>query len=306
MEVLDSDKYLSPSLSYRRTERAEAYNAALRNLQVRQGHKPGEAVAVEDDIEIHMYEEMDLNRAMLIESFPTVGLVSTIVASYIVDTLKLRRVGSIISKRFPPAAVVHNGEPTPPMRIYAGPKVCGPNNECDQVVVLTSEFTVADDLQLTLARRILGWAKDQGVKYIVSVEGTGISGDPQSEEDTQIYCACSTDKAWKYMQGYKVSPLKMGIVTGLSGVLLYIGNMEGRDIVCLLSPAHTNFPDARAAARLIHVIDDMLPLVEIDTGPLLEEAVKIEQNIQTALETMRKGLESRKRVDVIPTPHMYG
>jgi uncharacterized protein len=250
---------------------------------------------MEDDIEIHMYEEVDLKKAMLIESFPTVGLVSTIVASYIVDTLKLRRVGSIISKRFPPAAVVHNGEPSPPMRIYAGPKVCGPNNECDQVVVLTSEFTVADDLQLALARRILGWAKDEGVKYIVSVE-----------EDTQIYCACSNEKAWKQMQGYNVTPLKMGIVTGLSGVLLYLGNMEGREIVCLLAPAHVNFPDARAAARLIHLIDDMLPLVEIDTAPLLEEAVKIEQNIHTTLETMRKGLESRKRVDAIPSPHMYG
>ncbi len=260
---------------------------------------------MDDDIEIHMYEDIDLKDAMLIESFPTVGLVSTIVASYIIDTLKLRRVGAIMSRRFPPAAVVHDGQPTPPMRIYAGPKVCGPNNECDQVVILTSEFTVPDDLQLPLARRILKWALEEGMSHIVSVEGTGVTGE-EKEGDPEVYCACSTEKAWKSMERFKVTPMKVGIVTGISGVLLYLGDMEGRDIVCLLAPAHAQFPDARAAARLIHVIDDMLPLVEIDTGPLMDEAVKIEKNIHEALEMMRHGLESRKRVEQLPTPGMYG
>jgi len=260
---------------------------------------------MDDEIEIHMYEDIDLNRAMLIESFPTVGLVSTIVASYIIDTLRLRRVGAIISKRFPPAAVVHDGLPTPPMRIYAGPKVCGPNNECDQVVVLTSEFSVPDDMQLPLARRILTWATERGVSHIVSVEGTGVTSE-EKETDPEVYCACSSEAAWKSMERFKVTPMKVGIVTGISGVLLYLGDMEGRDIICLLAPAHAQFPDARAAARLIHVIDDMLPLVEIDTGPLMEEAVKIEKHIQEALEMMRQGLESRKRVEHIPSPGMYG
>ena len=73
--------------------------------------------------EIHMYEDVDLTNSMLIDGFPTVGLVSTIVSSYIVDALNLQRVGGIISKEFPPASVVVGGVPSPPMRIYAGPKI---------------------------------------------------------------------------------------------------------------------------------------------------------------------------------------
>jgi uncharacterized protein len=261
---------------------------------------------MDDDIEIHMYEDVDLSNAMLIESFPTVGLVSTIVASYIVDALKLRRVGAIMSKNFPPAAVVVAGQPSPPMRIYAGPKVCGPNNECDQVVILTSEFTVPDEMQLPLARRILDWATERKVKLIVSVEGTGVSDEEKPDDEPEVFYACSTEKSCMYVEKFKARPMKMGIVSGISGVILYLGQIRGIDAICLLAPAHMQFPDARAAARLIRLIDDMLPMVEIDTKPLLEEASKIEKNIQEALEMMRKGLESRKRVGELPQTGMYG
>jgi uncharacterized protein len=260
---------------------------------------------MEDDIEIHMYEDIDLENAMLIESFPTVGLVSTIVASFIVDALKLRRVGAIISSHFPPAAVVMGGQPSPPMRIYAGPKVCGPNKECDQVVILTSEFSVPDEMQLPLAHRILDWAKEKKVRIILSVEGTGTPEDIKPGTEPEIFYACSTESACKMAQRYEMSPMKMGIITGISGVLLYLADMEKRDLVCLLAPAHTNFPDARAAAKLVKTIDEMLPMVEIDTGPLLEEAAKIEKNIQGALEMMRKGLETRKKVGEPPMADMY-
>jgi len=261
---------------------------------------------MDDDIEIHMYEDVDLSNAMLIESFPTVGLVSTIVASYIVDALKLRRVGAIMSKHFPPAAVVVAGQPSPPMRIYAGPKVCGPNNECDQVVVLTSEFTVPDEMQLPLAQHILDWAAERKVKIIVSVEGTGVSDEEKPDDEPEVFYACSTEATCKYVEKFKAQPMKMGIVSGISGVILYLGQIRGLDAMCLLAPAHMQFPDARAAARLIRLIDDMLPMVEIDTKPLLEEASKIEKNIQEALEMMRKGLESRKRVGELPQTGMYG
>jgi predicted ATP-grasp superfamily ATP-dependent carboligase len=41
---------------------------------------------------------------------------------------------------------------------------------------------------------------------------------------------------------------------------------------------------------MIEVIDDMLPVIEIDTSPLLEEASRLEEQIQQALEMMQKGL----------------
>lgn len=246
---------------------------------------------MDDDIKIHMYEDIDLSNSMLIDGFPTVGLVSTIVSSFIIDSLKLRRVGSIISRHFPAAAIIQNGIPSPPLRIYAGPKLCGPENECEQVVVLTSEVRIPDEIQLPLAQKILDWSKDNNVKMLLSVEGTPITEAPDPEEQLGIYGAGSTDRARKMVTDFNLTPMDMGIITGVPGHLLYLGDMEQRDVLCLLAPAHAQFPDARAAAKMIEVIDEMLSMVEIDTAPLLEQATQLEKDIQESLELLKRGLQ---------------
>lgn len=246
---------------------------------------------MEDDIRIHMYEDIDLSNSLLIDGFPTVGLVSTIVSSFIIDSLKLRRVGSIVSRHFPAAAIIQNGVPSPPLRIYAGPKLCGPENECEQVVVLNSEVRIPDEIQLPLAQKILNWSEDKGVKMLLSVEGTPMQEAPEPEEKLGIYGAGSTERAREIAAKYNLEPMEMGIITGVTGHLLYLANMEQRDVICMLAPAHAQFPDARAAASMIEVIDEMLSVIEIDTAPLLEQASKIEKEIQVSLDLLKRGLE---------------
>lgn len=248
---------------------------------------------MDDDITIHMYEDVDLSDSLLIDGFPTVGLVSTIVSAFIIDSLKLRRVGAIISRNFPAAAIIHNGVPSPPLRIYAGPKLCGPENECNQVVVLNSEVRIPDEIQLPLAKKILGWAEDNHVKLIVSVEGTPLSDAPDPEEQVGIFGAGSTEKARHIIKKYNLNPMDMGIITGVTGHILYLANMDKRDVVCMLAPAHAQFPDARAAARMIEVIDNMLSVIEIDTTPLLDQATKIEKEIQESLNMLKRSMEHR-------------
>jgi uncharacterized protein len=259
---------------------------------------------MEDDIHIHMYEEVDLQNALLIDGFPTVGLLSTIVSSFIVDALKLRRVGAIVSRHFPAAAIINEGVPSPPLRIYAGPKLCGPENECDQVVILTSEVRIPDDLQLPLAQKILDWAKAEGIKTTLTVEGTPIQEAPDLEEQVGIYGAGSTERARELITRFNLTPMEMGIITGVTGHMLYLANMEDRDVLCLLGPAHSQYPDARAAAKMIEVIDEMLPVIEIDTSPLLEQASKIEKEIQKALETIQMGIQPQQEAKTLPGP-MY-
>jgi uncharacterized protein len=259
---------------------------------------------MQDDIQIHMYEEVDLNNAMLIDGFPTVGLLSTIVSSFIIDTLKLRRVGAIVSRHFPAAAIIQNGVPSPPLRIYAGPKLCGPENECDQVVVLNSEVRIPDDLQLPLAQKILDWAKAQGIKTTLTIEGTPLQDTPDPEDNVGIYGAGSTERARELITRFNLTPMEIGIITGVSGHMLYLANMEARDVLCLLGPAHAQYPDARAAAKLIEVIDDMLPVIEIDTSPLIEQASKIEKEIQGALAAIQMGVDHGKEPQSLPGP-MY-
>ena len=62
-----------------------------------------------EDVEIVDFENVDLTNATAIAGFPSIGLVSTIVANYLIDALGLKQIGALNSPHFPTLSVVHTG-----------------------------------------------------------------------------------------------------------------------------------------------------------------------------------------------------
>ena len=92
------------------------------------------------------------------------------------------------------------------------------------------------------------------------------------------------------------------MITGVTGVLLYEGVLMKRDVICLLSEAHSTYPDSRAAGNLLKKIDIMLPEIKIDADPLYKEAEKIEKQIK---KFMKQSKPTAPSIPPIPT-QMYG
>jgi uncharacterized protein len=231
---------------------------------------------MEDDIQIIEYKENDLSNALLIEAFPTVGLVSSIAGHFIIDQLKLEEIGTITSRYFMPAAVIHNGTPSPPVRIYAGKKICGPDGSCDQIVIIISEFMPSVDIIKPLGEAILAWAKKKKCSFIITLEGTHAL-DPVR---LKTHGVGSTQKMKDMLKTYAIEETKEGMITGVTGVLLYEGVRLKRDVLCLLAEAHSSYPDSRAGALLVETLDKMLPEIKLDTEPLYKQAEEIEQKIR--------------------------
>jgi len=254
---------------------------------------------MDDDIQIIEYKDVDLSNSMLIEAFPTVGLVSSIAGHFIIDALKLEEIGTISSRYFAPAAVIHDGFPSPPVRIYAGKKTCAPNNLCDQIVIVISEFMPPADIVKPLGDQLLAWAEKKKCRYIVSLEGTH-AADPKKPK---IYGVASTPEMKNTLKSYSIEETKEGMITGITGVLLYQGALLKHDVMCLLAEAHTTFPDSRAAALLVETLDKMLPVIDFDTGPLYKEAEEIERKIRAFIKQAQPTAPTAYQQ--LPS-HMYG
>jgi uncharacterized protein len=231
---------------------------------------------MEEIIQIIEYKDIDLSNAMLIEAFPTVGLVSSIAGHFIIDQLKLEEIGTISSRFFMPAAVIHNGFPSPPVRICAGKRICGPDGSCDQIVVIISEFMPSVDVIKPLGEAILSWAKKKKCRFIVTLEGANVI-EPKK---LQTHGVGTTQKMKDLLKTYNIEETQEGMITGITGVLLFEGARLKRDVLCLLADAHTSYPDSRAAATLVETLDKMLPGMKIDSEPLYKEAEVIEQKIR--------------------------
>src|SRR2546422_4445553 len=82
---------------------------------------------------------------------------------------------------FPTVALVRDGQPMNPVRIYAGPKV----DDHDQIVVFISEFQPPPNLIKAIAATVLDWAQDARCNLLVCPEGLIVDArEDRSEEHT--------------------------------------------------------------------------------------------------------------------------
>ena len=235
-----------------------------------------------DSIKIHEISKQKLKGAVLINGFPSIGLVGTIVANFLINTLKLEQTGVIDSSRFPAISVVKDGEPHNPMRLYAGEQICN-DGTCNQVVVCVSEFTPPAEMTKDLVESLVDWAGKNGCTKVISAEGFN-SGPKNEGESNDIYGITSTAGARSWIEEAKVKPFTYGTVGGITGSLLNEGKLRGMNILGLLAEVSEDSPDARAAAGVIKAIDELLLAIELDIEPLLKEAESLEQEVQVVRE----------------------
>jgi len=112
-----------------------------------------------------------------------------------------------------PATIIHDSWPSPPVRIYAGKKKCGPDGKCEQVATIISEFMPPYNIIKPLADKILEWAGRKGCQAIVALEGTHALGD--KKKDMIVYGIASTPKMKGFLKKYNLLETKEGMITGL-------------------------------------------------------------------------------------------
>src|SRR2546426_10215326 len=77
------------------------------------------------DVEIRTLKEVDLKGGTVVAAFPSIGLVSTITATYMITNLKVDQVTALESPDFPSLSMVYAKKPKFPARVYASqdPKI---------------------------------------------------------------------------------------------------------------------------------------------------------------------------------------
>jgi len=263
-----------------------------------------------EDIVIYELEKVNLKGAVVIDGFPSVGLVSTIVGNYIISSLNLKQIGVVDSPLFPSLSIVRDSEPLSPVRIYAGTIKHKEEEEIEEeqkVVVFISEFVPPPQLIRPIASSVLSWFEENKCDIIISPEGLAqeipllTSGEGEKKEDIPVFGVGSTQRVKNLLESHKVKPFANGAITGVTASLLTEGKRREIDVVCLLTEASELFPDARAAGNVLKIIDNSLLHTGIDPTPLFKEA----EAIETQIKKMQK--QARPAVNKPSVPQgMYG
>jgi uncharacterized protein len=240
-----------------------------------------------DEVRIYEIKRVDVEGALVIDGFPSVGLVSSIVANYLIDTLEMEQIGIVESPAFPTVSLVRDGNPQHPVRIYAGkPPTDRAGRGADKIVAFVSEFHPSPAIIHPLANAIMDWVQEQRCSLLVSPEGLVVEADPARGKgkgarlnDVKVYGVASTRKARELYIEPNAIPFAEGVITGIAGVLLNEGRRRGFDVLTFLAEAQPDYPDARAAAKVLETINRILLHTPLDPVPLYAEAERIEQQL---------------------------
>lgn len=209
---------------------------------------------------------------ILVEGFPGIGLVGNIASQQIIDELKMEYMGSINSRHFPPIAVLYEGLINMPVRIYESVE--------HNLVMIVSDIPINPMVAYDVSKALLEWAKSINVKEIVSLAGIATMS-----EDRKVFGAATTLEMLERIKD-KVELFQMGTISGISGSIMGECFVSKMPAISLLGATMSQNPDPRAAAVVIDVLN-LLYDFKIDTEGLIEQAEKIEIEMQRLAEDVR-------------------
>ena len=263
---------------------------------------------------VKINDSVDTENALVLCCFPSVGMVSSVIAHFLIEKLELEFVGGVVDPQLPPMCLVNDGKPLPLIRAYAGSPVCSTKlPECDKIILLMSELIIPEPLVQGIVDGMLEWSKGANLSGGILIDAFAKKGMKSSMEgqepvveyegtdDVDVLGVAATETTQKTLEELNILPLEQGVIKGVTGLLLSEGRRRGLDIMSLMVEADPRYPDARAAAVLISHLNKLLPAIELDHEPLIEEAERIEEQVRQMMEatTDAKGPDK-------PSSMLYG
>ena len=223
-------------------------------------------------VEVRTLKEVDLKGGTVVAAFPSVGLVSTISATYLIQMLPVDQVCALESEDFPSVSMIYAKKPKFPSRVYASPG--------HKLAIFVCEMPLPTRIHRPVAYALMDWATKQGCRRIISLEGLPMEGDGPMAEQPNVWGVGSTDAARKELETHKIAQLETGMIAGVAGVLLNEGRWRNVDVIALLAEARPDLPDAHAAVALVQALDELLEEITVDLGPLQQQARQLEELLQ--------------------------
>lgn len=230
-------------------------------------------------LEFKVFAKNKLENAIALIGFPSLGLVSSIAVGLLSKKEGMTLHAGATSDLLPPYCVMKDGVPGPQIRMYCKPLENG-GVGCDNLMVIISETVPKPESQQALARELIAWLRNNGIKKTFVLDSMPMYGN----EEYSTICACSDPETRKMVEEFDIETLKEGIVRGLSGTILYEGTSQGMPTVIALGKTRSEMPDPRGAAKLLESLSRIIPELKVDTEPLYEEAEEIERRVADAMD----------------------
>ncbi len=234
------------------------------------------------DLEFVFKEPQNFDGCTLLNGWHGIGECGFISMSHLVDKLDAERIGFIITDNIPQFITIKNDKITFPFEIYRR----------DNIVLILPIFEPIKSEHLIFTKTVVQWSIDQKFKQAILIGG--LDRRLQDESDIKaIYTKSFREKR----KDVEIPVLDEGLyVTGPLAYMLMFYELNDFEAIALLPYAERSRPDPVAASIAIKEINKILD-INIKVQDLLDEAEKIEKEIESLLQASKSRKDSDKDTD---------
>jgi len=246
-----------------------------------------------EEIKIVERDGVKFSNPIVVDGLPDVGLVGTIAATHMVETLGLEEVAHFESDLFPPILVMHKGVLTDPVRILGN----------ERLLVVTSEIAIPPIAIYPLARELVDWISAKGARLVVSL--TGFPEQNRLDIDKpMVFGVGNTEETTNLLKENKIDVINEGFIAGIYALIMKYCMHRKVPAITLMAQSFPNYPDPGAAASVLQALNTMLGL-NVSVDSLLEKADEIKIKGRDLMRQTRSSIEHVGKMSEQEIPLMY-
>jgi len=234
------------------------------------------------DPSLETFAPVDLKDALVLAAFPTTGQAASIAGQYLIRNLGLPLVGHVRVPELSSITAIQEGRATSAVRIHGGEVACKLDKSCPRIFVVTTELAPSPQAGLRLSEAILDWAAAGNAHLVLALEGVVRS---EGDDTPDIFCAAGDKGVLAELRKTGIPAIERALIGGMTAHLLLLAPARKVRSGAILVEASRDHPDGRAAAALLAGIAKIVPDVEMDPKPLLDEAMALEEELRRMRET---------------------
>ncbi|MDH3192514.1 MAG: PAC2 family protein [Nitrosopumilus sp.] len=221
---------------------------------------------------------MPEDEKITIVGFPSTGLVGAFAVSYIVKSLKMKRIGELEAFEISPSVRIQNGNVYGPFQIY----------NKDNIYVILSNIPLFSESAFIFVKSVIEYCKKINVDKIIIPRGMIVMGP--EENPPASFGLTVNEISKKMLQEYNLSVITDASIVGAdAGVISALKKSDIPNLI-LYTICNMKFPDSNAIVKAIETLAKIIN-VKIDTLKFEENLEQISKDNERLIEQTKKSLE---------------
>ena len=206
---------------------------------------------------------------LFIIGFTGVGLIGTIVANELIQQLKMKQIGYVLSEDLPPITLFYEGILQHPFRLYYSKEY--------NIIVSICEVPFNPGSYIDLSRTLMDWALHHEIQDVICLQGMADESYHLSDKKPPVYAAAEKEILDKILTQGVIRP-PSGVLLGAEAAILNECLNNQLNGAVFLTPANPKFPNPEGAGIILEKISEIYKFpIKLDT--LLKQSDDIKKNL---------------------------